>query len=350
MATLPPLPNPLTPFAWLPPDIANQLEAARCLYSATLGAWVWDLLMSMHEDWRVFSKGSLRLPGVVYILARMASLSFILTAFIFAVGYVDNCHALAKTIGWCGAAAMPLNSLLFFFRVKAVFNNNPIVVVLFGILWLATLGCISAPFAVDGTSIGTTRSCVSTSVQSYSSAGIIIVAVHDTLVFFAITIKLTMSSLADSWTQQLRTFFSGRGMGKMSRTLLMSGQLYYLATVGLNIVAMAVILAPSVPPVIAAMFSIPNVALQNAMACRVYRQLKLGLIREVVTEVSASSRNNKTSIIPRFHQTSKTQPEFDQSDSESRVRTVHVEIDTKTEVAFDPLTNGHAESFELKHL
>ncbi|KAL4245410.1 hypothetical protein ABKN59_009509 [Abortiporus biennis] len=242
MATLPPLPNPLTPFAWLPPDIANQLEAARCLYSATLGAWVWDLLMSMHEDWRVFSKGSLRLPGVVYILARMASLSFILTAFIFAVGYVDNCHALAKTIG------------------------------------------------------------------------------------------------------------CGRGMGKMSRTLLMSGQLYYLATVGLNIVAMAVILAPSVPPVIAAMFSIPNVALQNAMACRVYRQLKLGLIREVVTEVSASSRNNKTSIIPRFHQTSKTQPEFDQSDSESRVRTVHVEIDTKTEVAFDPLTNGHAESFELKHL
>lgn len=31
------LPNPLTPLAWLPPDIAGQLEASRYLYSATTG-------------------------------------------------------------------------------------------------------------------------------------------------------------------------------------------------------------------------------------------------------------------------------------------------------------------------
>ena len=54
----------------------------------------------------------------------------------------------------------------------------------------------------------------------------------------------------------------------------------YRVTVGLNIVAMVLILVPSVPPVLRAMFSIPNVALQNAMACRVFRQIKLGLLRE----------------------------------------------------------------------
>lgn len=54
---------------------------------------------------------------------------------------------------------------------------------------------------------------------------------------------------------------------------------------------MVVILTPSVPPVLRAMFSIPNVALQNAMACRVYRQLKLGLIREVPTMGGGSSHH-----------------------------------------------------------
>lgn len=34
---LPPLPNPLTPLAWLPPDTASQLEVSRYLYSATIG-------------------------------------------------------------------------------------------------------------------------------------------------------------------------------------------------------------------------------------------------------------------------------------------------------------------------
>ena len=46
----------------------------------------------------------------------------------------------------------------------------------------------------------------------------------------------------------------------------------------MNIVSMVVILTPSVPPIVRAMFTVPNVALQNTMACRVYRLLKLGII------------------------------------------------------------------------
>ena len=43
---------------------------------------------------------------------------------------------------------------------------------------------------------------------------------------------------------------------------------------------MAVILTPSVPPIIRAMFTVPNVMLTNAMACRVFRLLKLGVISD----------------------------------------------------------------------
>ncbi|TCD61989.1 hypothetical protein EIP91_007653, partial [Steccherinum ochraceum] len=266
MADLPPLPNPLTPLAWLPPDIAGQLEASRYLYAATVGAWTWDLLMSLQEEVRMFRRFRMSLTDIVYVLARMASLSFILTSLVFQVAPVDNCHALAKAIGWCGACALPLNSLLFFFRIRAVFSQNTPVIAFFFFLWLATFSAISAPFGVDGTHIGTTRFCVNSDVQSFSSAGIVVGAVHDTLVFLAITTRLVMFSLADTWVERFKAFLSGKGMGNVSRAVLHTGQLYYLwvifvlrhsrlvkmATVGMNIVAMVLILTPSVPPVLRA--------------------------------------------------------------------------------------------------
>lgn len=42
---------------------------------------------------------------------------------------------------------------------------------------------------------------------------------------------------------------------------------------------MALILTPSVPPVLRAMFTVPNLALENAMATRVFRAVRLGAIR-----------------------------------------------------------------------
>ena len=46
----------------------------------------------------------------------------------------------------------------------------------------------------------------------------------------------------------------------------------------MNIISLVVILSSSVPPVIRAVFTVPNVMVQNSMACRVYRLLKLGII------------------------------------------------------------------------
>ncbi|THH31273.1 hypothetical protein EUX98_g2912 [Antrodiella citrinella] len=302
MASLPLLPNPLTPLAWLPPDIAGQLEASRYLYAATVGAWIWDFLMSLPEEVRMFTRYRLSFTDVVYVCARMSSCAFILTSLIFQVAPVANCHILAKAIGWCGAFALPLNSLLFFFRIRAVFGRSNAVITFFGFLWLATFAAISAPFGVDGTHIGTTMFCVNSDVQAFSSAGIVVVAVHDTMVFLAITTRLVMYCLADTWFARFKAFFSGKGMGNVSKALLQTGQMYYLATVGMNIVAMVLILTPSVPPVLRAMFAIPNAALQNTMACRVYRKLKLGLIKEDSPSLSQSTFSTTNRI--RFAQNS----------------------------------------------
>lgn len=145
------------------------------------------------------------------------------------VASVDNCQVLSRVIGWLTAAALPLNSLLFFFRVKAVFNQSRIIVGFFAFMWLAVLaGALSQPFGIDATHIGTTHKCITTVIKSYCSSGIVIATVNDTLSFIAISVQLLMFSLADTWTARFKVFFSGRGMNHMTKLLMQTGQQYYL--------------------------------------------------------------------------------------------------------------------------
>lgn len=145
------------------------------------------------------------------------------------VAPADDCQALGKAIGWLAAAALPLNSLLFFFRVKAVFNHSRAVVAFFAFMWIAVLaGSLSQPFGIDSSHIGTSRNCIATVIQSYCSSGIVIATVNDTLSFIAISVQLLMYSLADTWSARFKTFFSGQGMTHMTRLLLQSGQQYYM--------------------------------------------------------------------------------------------------------------------------
>ena len=69
----------------------------------------------------------------------------------------------------------------------------------------------------------------------------------------------------------------------------------------MNIVTPSMLLLSTGPPVIHAMFTVPNLALENAMACRVFRKLKLGLIAEhpALTEEYALSTFRAASGIPK---------------------------------------------------
>jgi hypothetical protein len=124
---------------------------------------------------------------------------------------------------------VPATSLLFFFRVKAVFNSDKYIVALFGFLWLATLaGSLTVPFAISGTHIGPTSHCINTGVKPFSSAGVIVATVNDTLIFIFISLRLLQSSYQESFQQRAKSFFSGQGLPALSRSLIQSGQEYYL--------------------------------------------------------------------------------------------------------------------------
>ena len=77
-----------------------------------------------------------------------------------------------------------------------------------------------------------------------------------------------------------------------------STDIFSRVTVGGNILTMGMILAPaSLPPVFHAMFTVPNMAINNSMACRVYRDIKFGRISSTATAVGTLPT---TAVKPRL--------------------------------------------------
>jgi hypothetical protein len=223
------------------------------------------------------------------------------------VNAVGRCQALITRSYWvCYVAAVSLTSLLFFFRVRALFWDNKWIVAFFSILWLCTVaGSILAIFSVfeEGTN-RTMHYCIIYG-SPFSSSAVVILAVNDTLVFFSISWKLLSASAVDeSFKAKLKIFISGHGLPAFSRSLLQSGQEYYLyvshvmschhlsqcrntknsVTVAWNILTIATILGPSsLPNIYRLMFIPPNVAIGNSMACHVYCDIKFGRISSTHT-------------------------------------------------------------------
>ncbi|KAF8526222.1 hypothetical protein BU17DRAFT_40741 [Hysterangium stoloniferum] len=268
-------PNPDTSLAFLPPGLANQLEATRYLSIASLAVFIWDLLSNLPQDYRLLTGDKISPPTVTYFISRFSSLAHILATTVFHIVPVGPgwCHRLPRVIGWCWVVAIPSTSLLFFFRIRAVFDGRPWIIGFFALLWLANLGgSMTVPFALFGGNIPNTNRCIPTSVKPFSSAGIIVTAINDTLVFVAISWRIIMDTALSG---KLRSFFRGQSLPYISRELLRGGQQYYLITVGGNIFVMAMLLSPSTPPLLRDMFPVINMTLENSMACRVFRSIKL---------------------------------------------------------------------------
>ncbi|KAJ3551972.1 hypothetical protein NM688_g4405 [Phlebia brevispora] len=336
-STAPPalvLPNPETPLAWLPANIAGQLQASDYLYVATLGAWGWDILMCAGQEYRILFKFRFSLPQFVYLVARVFSALYLALCTVFQIGYVDNCNHLLIVVGVIGAIAVPANSFLMYLRVRAVYNHSMVIKTIFGICWLGVLGgSLTAPFSLKGAHIGTTKRCIDSSIKAYGAAGLLAAAINDTLIFLAITYHLLTSHLTtDAWSDRLRSFVRGEGLHRMPKLLLQTGQLYYMATAGMNIFTVITVMSSGFPPLLRAMFTVPNVALTNAMACRVFRQLKLGLLVENhISGVSGLSQKSLPIQLLPPSQFSRGTTRADSSAGHSDKTHVAVEIRTDME-------------------
>ncbi|KAL4248414.1 hypothetical protein ABKN59_008105 [Abortiporus biennis] len=253
------LPNPTTPLAWLEPDLAQQVEVGHLFVTGIVGLWAWDVLMSLHEEYHMFKHN----PSWVdfnYILARIMTFGVLATTMLFIIGPVDNCSIFLIIEDCLGAITIALNTLLMLHRIRAVFKGSTWIIALFTILWIANFSCLTVISATKAIHLGPTKECL----ENYT----------------AITASLSYSGPPNSKSNRtIKAFFGGHGLGYVAQTLLVSGQIYYLASVTVNIATVVCVLNPKTPAAYKIMLIVANVAIQNAMACRVHRQLKLGILR-----------------------------------------------------------------------
>lgn len=170
------------------------------------------------------------ISSCVLPLNRAGSLAYVLTDAVYETAPIGNCHKFEKVVAWLFPVAVSFTSLLFFFRVRAIFTTNRYVVVFFGIMWVSVLaGCLTVTHGIVGGQIGNTDYCMNISIQDYVQAAAILPIVNDTLVFIAISWRLMLNSyLENSMKDGLSALICGVHIPPFSRSLLKDGQVYYL--------------------------------------------------------------------------------------------------------------------------
>ena len=143
---------------------------------------------------------------------------------------MQSCRGVFEAFTWTFSLAVSTTSILFLFRIRAVFWNDRWVIGTFLLLWLVVTGvCLVVPFSGGARHIGPTDACVETAKESVFVGCFISVAAYDTLVFCVISWRLVVFSGPEEGLRSKLRYFWGTGMLPLiSETLLRSGQQYYL--------------------------------------------------------------------------------------------------------------------------
>lgn len=138
-------------------------------------------------------------------------------------------------LAWC-PIALSATGFLFFLRLRAVYDRDRILVSVFFILWLALIaGGIIIPVSIKGGAIGSTQYCRVIRASKISIFAPIALLCFDTLIFLAISWRLSRiasygngGAMGRESTNRIGTMFFGTNLPTFTRSLLVDGQLYYL--------------------------------------------------------------------------------------------------------------------------
>ncbi|KIP09455.1 hypothetical protein PHLGIDRAFT_323809 [Phlebiopsis gigantea 11061_1 CR5-6] len=285
----------------LSPRTAHAHEILQCFWCAVAGAWTWEVLSNLGEEYDLLTKFKFTCTQLLYVLSRITTTVCVCLALTFLLADVENCDSLFKTTSTLLALAPLFSSMLMFIRLRAIYLNDTRLVYAYLCLWffssVTNFGTTIPSF--HASHIGTTRRCIISSVHSMAAVGVIINAITDTVYFLAVSYKLlNMRQYGGTWKMRLKSFFGGserylsgvRRRG-LTHALLRGGQQYYLLTVWMSVATAVLPFCTNLPLDIRILLNVPYVALQNAMMCKVHRQLKLGLIVEYDLDISKLSLN-----------------------------------------------------------
>ncbi|PPQ93809.1 hypothetical protein CVT25_013518 [Psilocybe cyanescens] len=281
--------HPSTPLAYLSPSLAFEYSIATYIIIGTLAVLIWDMLNNLTSEYLLLTRHKLRLHSLVYYVSRLTTLAGAVAAIVFQTAPVENCSLLSMFSIWFFFVSVPSTSLLFFFRVRALYLDNRGLVSLFFLLWLSVVGGSFATSLAQqsATKIGPSAYCIGGGMKSFSPTVGSVVVINDTMVFLAISRYLVKIAHEKEYAlhNAIKTCVFGSDLPSFSKAFLQDGQLYYLTTIGFAFATTVVLHIDSIPFAYRAVAGVPNAVLMNIMACRVYRNTKLGIYREHTTHI-----------------------------------------------------------------
>ncbi|KAJ7629855.1 hypothetical protein B0H17DRAFT_1284071 [Mycena rosella] len=290
----------------LPADIQKQIQVSAYVFSGATAVLFWDILNNLGSDYSILFKQKFHNYCTI-LVGRLMPFIKIGTA-IYAIGFTifvssppRDCSGvhLAFTIFY--SIGVSAAALLFFLRLRAICGGDRLITIPFGFLWLAVLGSsMTVPIGGTARSVGNPPKCLVGQPKAYVGSPGIIITVHDTLVYFAISYRLVsnFSHLDGKQTRraQLTALFSGSTLPAFAKSLFTDGQMYYMITVIFNIVTTLMMYMPGVSAMYHWILAVPNLTLTSIMACRVDRNTKL--IIHHSPELSLPTLNDQDPNIP----------------------------------------------------
>ncbi|KAF7362534.1 hypothetical protein MVEN_00601400 [Mycena venus] len=258
----------------LPPDLVRQLQVSRLVVAGTSAVLIWDILHNLEGDYYLLFKYKFRLSTAAYFVSRIASLIVVLGFTLFTTSPLNNCRAAMITFNSFYPLSTGSTSLLFFLRVRAIYNDQRLIPFVFGCLWLCVVG-VGIVVSFSGHAETIASSCTAQSPSYLWVAGAVLAA-HDTSVFVAISCRLLATSPNDyTFGEKVQAFFRGANLHAFSKAVFQDGQKYFIIAVIANIVTISMVLDGGTGPAYRGMAAMPNIALTSIMGGRVYRNVRL---------------------------------------------------------------------------
>ncbi|KAJ7744648.1 hypothetical protein B0H16DRAFT_988020 [Mycena metata] len=249
----------------LPPDLQKQVLVWAYVCAGSTAVFVWDILNNLRSEYSLLSLRRVNAASVGYFASRIATFVYVLGFTIFASYPLQHCTVAYDAFNAFYPISVSATACLFFFRVRAIFHGELLATIIFGCLWLVVLASsIATTIAGNAIGVGDPTVCV-------------VAPRHFPAAFFGFSGDRDNAE-QQAPVEQVKVFFSGANLPAFPKSLFMDGQIYYMITVVANIVVTVMTFVP-VSPVYHGFLVIPNVTITSIMACRVYRNTKLGIAR-----------------------------------------------------------------------
>ncbi|KZP04420.1 hypothetical protein FIBSPDRAFT_941013 [Athelia psychrophila] len=297
---------PLSIDSALQEPLSEEVSVTTYSSVAILAAFIWTWLLDVSEEVEIVKRKRFSVPIAAYYCSRLTSLGGCICNMLLGLG-IERESALNDAVSlaffWIAQASI---SLLFYFRICAVYKHSKTIRYAFFALWvLVTLSpatiLLGPSSRCKAVNLRAHQPCLLFSIlaEGYRphihcyiwgpltllSEGLILI--NDTLVFIGVSLEMyknvAPSGVHISHMSRFKLLIRGNDLYKLSKMLLKSGQLYYgQSLIGIpdsNSVTIGVQLCTTIAVFLGVHYSqllyMSYIPLSSALACKVFRMVLL---------------------------------------------------------------------------